>query len=66
MKAGLLVRSHRLHPVELGGTKGGLVIVKESGIDPNRVVMDHDNQITMPFVKETDCVAGFGISPIPR
>jgi len=37
--------------------------VKESGIEPGRVVLDHLNEVTVGLVKETGCWMGFSIYP---
>ena len=54
---------HTPHRDKLGGTKRCIDIVKESGIDPNMVLIDHNNEMTIPWVKDTGCHAGFSIYP---
>ena len=54
---------HTPHRDKLGGTKRCLDIVKESGIEPSMVLIDHNNEMTIPWVKETGCKAGFSIYP---
>ena len=54
---------HTPHRDKLGGTKRCLDIVKESGIDPEMVLIDHNNEMTIPWVRETGCYAGFSIYP---
>ena len=54
---------HTPHRDKLGGTKRTLDVVRESGIDPERVLVDHNNELTIPFVKDSGCVAGFSIYP---
>lgn len=38
-------------------------MVKESGIEPGRVVLDHLNEVTVASVLETGCWMGFSIYP---
>lgn len=60
---GLPILIHTPHRDKLGGTKRSLEVVKESGIDPNMVLIDHNNEMTIPWVKDTGCHAGFSIYP---
>ena len=59
----LPVLIHTPHRDKLGGTKRSIDVVRESGIAPERVLVDHNNELTIPFVKDAGCVAGFSIYP---
>ena len=63
IEADLPILIHTPHRDKLGGTKRSLDVVRESGIEPSRVLIDHNNEITIPWVKDTGCVAGFSIYP---
>jgi predicted metal-dependent TIM-barrel fold hydrolase len=54
---------HTPHRDKLTGTRRSLDVVKESGIDPGRVVLDHLNEITVGEVAGTGCWMGFSIYP---
>jgi predicted metal-dependent TIM-barrel fold hydrolase len=54
---------HTPHRDKLAGTRRTLDVVKESGIDPGRVVVDHLNEPTVGVVAESGCWMGFSIYP---
>ncbi len=54
---------HTPHRDKLGGVKRTLDVVKESGIDPGMVLVDHNNELTIPLVRDTGHYAGFSIYP---
>jgi uncharacterized protein len=54
---------HTPHRDKLAGTKRTLDVVRESGIDPGRVVVDHLNEPTVGLVAESGCWMGFSIYP---
>jgi predicted metal-dependent TIM-barrel fold hydrolase len=54
---------HTPHRDKLAGTKRTLDVVRESGIDPGRVVVDHLNEPTVGVVAESGCWMGFSIYP---
>ena len=54
---------HTPHRDKLDGVKRTLDVVKESGIAPGRVLVDHNNELTIPLVRDTGHVAGFSIYP---
>ena len=54
---------HTPHRDKLAGTRRTLDVVKESGIDPGRVVVDHLNEPTVAVVAESGCWMGFSIYP---
>jgi uncharacterized protein len=54
---------HTPHRDKLAGTRRTLDVVRESGIDPGRVVVDHLNEPTVAVVAESGCWMGFSIYP---
>lgn len=60
---GLPVLIHTPHRDKVAGTRRSLDIVRESGIDPSRVLLDHLNEVTVGLVVDTGCWAGFSIYP---
>jgi uncharacterized protein len=60
---GLPVLVHTPHRDKARGTTRTLDVVKESGLDPARVVVDHLNEVTVGEVKDSGCWMGFSIYP---
>ncbi|WP_051713295.1 TatD family hydrolase [Actinoalloteichus caeruleus] len=65
-----LAREHRLpvmvhtpHRDKLAGTRRTLDVVRESGLDPEMVVVDHLNEVTVELVADSGCWMGFSIYP---
>ncbi len=54
---------HTPHRDKLAGTKRTLDVVRESGLAPNRVLVDHLNEPTVAVVAESGCWMGFSIYP---
>lgn len=54
---------HTPHRDKLAGTKRSLDIVAESGLPPERVLIDHNNELTVAIVAESGCWLGFSIYP---
>lgn len=54
---------HTPHRDKTGGVKRTLDVVRESGIEPSMVLVDHNTEMTIPMVKETGFYAGFSIYP---
>jgi predicted metal-dependent TIM-barrel fold hydrolase len=54
---------HTPHRDKLAGTRRTLDVVRESGIDPGRVLVDHLNELTAPIVAESGCWLGFSVYP---
>lgn len=54
---------HTPHRDKLAGTRRTLDVVKESGIDPGRVLVDHLNEPTVGVVHESGSWMGFSIYP---
>lgn len=59
----LPVLVHTPHRDKLEGTKRSLAVVAESGVPPERVLIDHNNELTVGVVAETGCWMGFSIYP---
>ncbi|MBE8517244.1 TatD family hydrolase [Amycolatopsis sp. H6(2020)] len=54
---------HTPHRDKAAGTERSIAVVQESGIAPDRVVLDHLNELTVAMVKESGCWLGFSIYP---
>ncbi len=59
----LPVLVHTPHRDKAAGTTRTLDVVKESGLDPQRVVVDHLNELTVKEVADAGCWMGFSIYP---
>ncbi|MEV6636732.1 TatD family hydrolase [Actinoplanes sp. NPDC051470] len=54
---------HTPHRDKAAGTKRTLDVVKESGIEPGHVLVDHLNEVTVGLVQDSGCWMGFSIYP---
>jgi predicted metal-dependent TIM-barrel fold hydrolase len=54
---------HTPHRDKAAGTERSIAVVRESGIAPERVVLDHLNELTVAMAKESGCWLGFSIYP---
>ncbi|WP_238017874.1 TatD family hydrolase [Dactylosporangium sp. AC04546] len=54
---------HTPHRDKARGTDRTLDVVRESGIDPGRVAVDHLNEVTVGRVADSGCWMGFSIYP---
>jgi predicted metal-dependent TIM-barrel fold hydrolase len=54
---------HTPHRDKAAGTRRSLDVVRESGIAPERVVIDHLNEVTVGLVADSGCWMGFSIYP---
>jgi uncharacterized protein len=54
---------HTPHRDKKRGTERSLSLVREVGIDEGLVLVDHNNEETLPIVKKTGCWAGHSIYP---
>ena len=54
---------HTPHRDKAAGTERSIAVVRESGIAPDRVVLDHLNELTVAMAKEAGCWLGFSIYP---
>ncbi|MFT7835965.1 TatD family hydrolase [Saccharothrix sp. BKS2] len=60
---GLPVLVHTPHRDKAAGTRRTLDVVRESGLPPERVVVDHLNEMTVGMVADAGCWMGFSIYP---
>jgi len=63
IEAELPVLIHTPHRDKRRGTERTLAVVRESGIAEERVLIDHNNEETLPLVLDTGCWAGHSIYP---
>lgn len=54
---------HTPHRDKLAGTRRTMEIVGESGLPPERVLVDHNNELTVGEVIDSGCFVGFSIYP---
>lgn len=54
---------HTPHRDKAAGTRRTLDLVRESGIEPGMVLIDHLNEVTVGLVRDTGCWLGFSIYP---
>src|ERR1044072_3981981 len=54
---------HTPHREKARGTIRSLDVVKESGIDPGRVLLDHLNEVTVEAARDAGVWIGFSIYP---
>ncbi|WP_433336219.1 TatD family hydrolase [Spirillospora sp. CA-294931] len=59
----LPVLVHTPHRDKAAGTRRSLDVVKESGLAPGRVLIDHLNEPTVAMVADSGCWMGFSIYP---
>ena len=59
----LPVLVHTPHRDKLAGTRRTLELVADSGLPPERVLVDHLNETTVALVDDVGCWAGFSIYP---
>ena len=59
----LPVLIHTPHRDKLDGVKRTLDVLKESGIAPEMVLVDHNNEITIPLMRDSGHYIGFSIYP---
>ncbi|WP_214323503.1 TatD family hydrolase [Nonomuraea sediminis] len=62
-ESGLPVLVHTPHRDKVAGTRRTLDVVREAGIAPERVVVDHLNELTVGLVAGSGCWMGFSIYP---
>ena len=54
---------HTPHRDKLAGTRKTLELVEETGVAPETVLIDHNNELTVKEVHASGCWAGFSIYP---
>ncbi|MGE4159738.1 MAG: TatD family hydrolase [Planctomycetota bacterium] len=62
-KLGLIVQIHTPHRDKKRGTLRSLDLVREAGLEPGRVLVDHNNEETVRATLEAGCWAGHTIYP---
>ena len=62
-QSNLPVLIHTPHRDKKRGTERSIALVKESGIDEQRVLIDHLTETTLPLVLDTGCWRGHSIYP---
>ena len=60
---GLPVLVHTPHRDKLAGTHRSVDVVRAEGLPPERVLIDHLNELTVALVKESGCWMGFSVYP---
>ena len=63
MEFELPVLVHTPHRDKVNGTKRTLDVIKEVGIDPQTVVIDHLNELTIKLVEQSGCWKGHSVYP---
>ncbi|HYO96750.1 MAG TPA: TatD family hydrolase [Polyangiaceae bacterium] len=63
IEAGLPILIHTPHRDKLRGTERTLALVRESGLAPERVLVDHNTEETLPLVLDSGYWAGHSIYP---
>ena len=59
----MVVMVHSPHRDKKRGIVRSLDVAQEVGVPMHKLVIDHNNEETIPLLKETDCWAGFSIYP---
>jgi predicted metal-dependent TIM-barrel fold hydrolase len=62
-KFNLPVLVHTPHRDKIEGTKRTLALIKEVGLNPEMVVVDHLNEVTIELVTDTGCWKGHSVYP---
>lgn len=59
----LPVLVHTPHRDKMKGFERSIAMVRESGISPERVLLDHGNEETIKITKDLGCMSGFSLYP---
>ncbi len=62
----MVVIVHLPHLDKLNGTKRTAAIVREMGMNPDKVIIDHNTEETMAISRETGCYCGMTVYPISK
>ncbi|MFT7561078.1 MAG: putative metal-dependent TIM-barrel fold hydrolase [Flavobacteriales bacterium] len=62
-KFNLPVLVHTPHRDKIEGTKRTIALIKEVGLNPEMVVVDHLNEVTIELVTDTGCWKGHSVYP---
>ncbi len=57
---------HLPHVDKLRGTRRTAALVKEAGLDPDLVILDHNTEDTMAVSRESGCYCGLTVYPISK
>lgn len=60
---GLPALVHTPHRDKLEGTRRTLAVLDRSGFPPERTLIDHNTELTVPWVRDAGCWMGFSIYP---
>jgi uncharacterized protein len=66
LEAGLPILIHTPHRDKKRGTERTLAVVKEMGIAPELVLVDHNTEETLPLTLDSGCWAGHSIYPATK
>jgi len=66
VKRDMLVIVHLPHTNKLEGTRRSVDIVRDSGIDVDRVILDHNTEETIGVSRESGCYSGMTVYPISK
>jgi len=62
----MVVIVHLPHFDKLNGTRRTAAIVREAGMNPDKVIIDHNTEETMAISRETGCYCGMTVYPISK
>ena len=57
---------HTPHVDKLRGTRRIVEIIRNHGLNEDRIVIDHNTEETMPISRETNCYCGMTVYPISK
>jgi len=57
---------HTPHRDKAAGTRRSLDVIKESGIPPERVIVDHNNELTVDILRDSGVWIAFSIYPFTK
>ncbi|MBK1839598.1 TatD family hydrolase [Azospirillum sp. YIM B02556] len=63
MRHGLPIMVHTPHRDKKAGTRRTIDLLREAGVPPHRVLIDHNNEETLPITLDSGCWAGHTIYP---
>jgi uncharacterized protein len=66
MEVGLPILIHTPHRDKKRGTERTLAVVREMGIAPEKVLVDHNTEETLPLTLDSGCWAGHSIYPATK
>lgn len=62
----MVVIVHLPHLDKLNGTRRTAAIVREMGMNPDKLIIDHNTEETMAISRETGCYCGMTVYPISK